>query len=103
LDLGDLVLRVKSIANSPSAKLIHVVDTDDSKATKMSRDTQTGGKAFKRKVLEEVALTLTVKRYAFDVELLTAINARGYRIIEAPALYPIMLSKVQSVKSSECS
>jgi hypothetical protein len=43
--------------------------------------------------LEEVAPTLTVKRYAFDVELLTAINARGYRIIETPALYPIMLSK----------
>jgi len=57
------------------------------------RDTQTGGKAFKRKVLEEVVPILTVKRYAFDVELLTAINARGYRIIEVPALYPVMLNK----------
>jgi len=57
------------------------------------RDTQTGGKAFKRKVLEEAVPMLTVKRYAFDVELLVAINARGYRIVEVPALYPILLSR----------
>ena len=56
------------------------------------RDTQTGGKSFKRRVLEDVAPLLTVKRYAFDVELLTAITARGYRIAEVPALYPIVLS-----------
>ena len=56
------------------------------------RDTQTGGKSFRRRVLEDVAPLLTVKRYAFDVELLTAITARGYRIAEVPALYPIVLS-----------
>jgi len=57
------------------------------------RDTQTGGKAFRREVLEDIAPLLTVKRYAFDVELLTAVTARGYRIAEAPALYPIVLSR----------
>lgn len=57
------------------------------------RDTQTGGKAFRRKLLEDIAPLLTVKRYAFDVELLTAITVRGYRITEAPALYPVVLSK----------
>jgi glycosyltransferase involved in cell wall biosynthesis len=56
-------------------------------------DTQTGCKAFRRKVLEDVLPLLTVKRYAFDVELLTATIARGYRIAEVPALYPIILKK----------
>mgnify|MGYP000448038997 CR=1 FL=1 len=46
---------------------------------------------FRREVLEEVTPMLTVKRYAFDVELLTAIMARGYRVAEVPALYPIKL------------
>ena len=55
-------------------------------------DTQTGAKAFRRKVLEDLARHLTVKRYAFDVELLTAATARGYRIIEVPALWRIKLS-----------
>ncbi len=55
-------------------------------------DTQTGAKAFKRHVLEDVAKHLTVKRYAFDVELLTAAIARGYRIVEVPALWRIRLT-----------
>lgn len=57
------------------------------------RDTQTGGKAFRRKVLEETLPLLTVKRYAFDVELLTAITAKGYKILEIPAFYPIILKR----------
>jgi len=57
------------------------------------RDTQTGGKAFRRKVLEEVFPLLTVKRYAFDVELLTAITARGYKVLEIPASHPIILNR----------
>jgi len=55
-------------------------------------DTQTGAKAFRRKVLEDVTDRLTVKRYAFDVELLTAATARGYRITEYPALWKIKLT-----------
>ncbi|MEM2936814.1 MAG: glycosyltransferase family 2 protein [Candidatus Bathyarchaeia archaeon] len=57
------------------------------------KDTQTGGKAFKRKILEEVSPLLTVRRYALDVELLAAITAKGYRIREVQALYPINLQK----------
>jgi glycosyltransferase involved in cell wall biosynthesis len=55
------------------------------------KDTQTGGKAFRRKVLEDIVPLLTVKRYAFDVELLVAITARHYRIVEVPNIYPIIL------------
>ena len=55
-------------------------------------DTQTGAKAFRREVLEDIARRLTVKRYAFDVELLTAATARGYRIAEVPALWRIKLT-----------
>jgi len=55
-------------------------------------DTQTGAKAFRREVLEDIAGCLTVKRYAFDVELLTAATARGYRIAEVPALWRIKLT-----------
>ncbi len=55
-------------------------------------DTQTGAKAFRREVLEDIARHLTVKRYAFDVELLTAATARGYKIAEVPALWRIKLT-----------
>ncbi len=54
-------------------------------------DTQTGAKAFKRQALDEVAPRLTVKRYAFDAELLTAITARGKTIVEIPAVWRIRL------------
>lgn len=56
------------------------------------RDTQTGAKAFKRYVLESVIHTLTIKRYAFDVELLLAIINSGYRIEEIPAICQIKLT-----------
>ena len=55
-------------------------------------DTQTGAKAFRRKALEDIARRLTIKRYAFDVELLTAATTRGYRIVEVPALWRIKLT-----------
>ncbi len=55
-------------------------------------DTQTGAKAFRREVLEDIARHLTVKRYALDVELLTVATARGYRITEVPALWRIKLA-----------
>ncbi len=56
------------------------------------RDTQTGAKAFKRYVLKEVIPLLSVHRYAFDLELLTAVTAKGFRVVEVPALYPIKLT-----------
>lgn len=49
------------------------------------RDTQTGIKIFKRKVLEKILPRLLVKRYAFDLEMLTVANHLGFtRIYEAP-------------------
>lgn len=49
------------------------------------RDTQVGLKIFKRKVLEDVLPRLLVKRYAFDVEILSVANYLGYNnIFEAP-------------------
>lgn len=48
-------------------------------------DTQTGLKVFKRKVLEEVLPRLVVKRWAFDLEILTVANRIGFsRIYESP-------------------
>ncbi|PJE69350.1 glycosyltransferase family 2 protein [Candidatus Shapirobacteria bacterium CG10_big_fil_rev_8_21_14_0_10_38_14] len=49
------------------------------------RDTQAGLKIFKREVLEKVLPRLLVKRFAFDVELLSVANYLGFRkIYEAP-------------------
>lgn len=49
------------------------------------RDTQAGLKIFKRKVLEKVLPRLLVKRYAFDLEILSVANHLGFsRIFEAP-------------------
>jgi len=47
-------------------------------------DTQSGMKAFRRNVLETVLPKLAMKRFAFDVELLTVANLRGFRIVEYP-------------------
>jgi len=48
-------------------------------------DTQTGLKVARRKVLEKVLPRLLVKRFAFDVELLSVANYLGFRrIYEAP-------------------
>jgi glycosyltransferase involved in cell wall biosynthesis len=47
-------------------------------------DTQTGLKAVRRKPLEKVFSRITVKRYAFDVELLTVASLHGLKIAELP-------------------
>ena len=47
-------------------------------------DTQTGLKAAHRKALEPVMEVLTVRRFAFDVELLTVANLYGLKILELP-------------------
>ena len=49
------------------------------------RDTQTGLKVARREVLEKVLPRLLVKRFAFDVELLSVANYLGFkRIYETP-------------------
>jgi glycosyltransferase involved in cell wall biosynthesis len=48
------------------------------------RDTQTGIKLFKYDVLKVCLPKVIVKRYAFDLELLLAVNKKKYKIMEAP-------------------
>ena len=49
------------------------------------RDTQTGLKAYKREVLNNVLDKLVVKRFAFDIEILSVAYRLGYkRIFDAP-------------------
>jgi glycosyltransferase involved in cell wall biosynthesis len=48
------------------------------------KDTQTGLKAFRRGVLERMAPKFVVKRYAFDLELMSACNHCGFKIVDLP-------------------
>lgn len=49
------------------------------------KDTQVGMKFYKRNVLEKVLPRLLIKRFAFDIEILSVANYLGYkRIYEAP-------------------
>jgi glycosyltransferase involved in cell wall biosynthesis len=49
------------------------------------RDTQTGLKLFRRKVLAEALPLLAIKKFAFDLELLVVARQLGYRnVCEAP-------------------
>ena len=50
------------------------------------RDTQTGLKVFRRKVLEDVLYRLLVKKFAYDVELLATAVRFGYRVFEVPVV-----------------
>lgn len=61
-------------------------------------DTQTGAKAFRRRVLEHIIDVITVKRYAFDIELLTVATSGGYKIVEVPALWHIKLTSKFKIK-----
>ncbi|HVN53841.1 MAG TPA: glycosyltransferase family 2 protein [Anaerolineaceae bacterium] len=47
-------------------------------------DTQTGIKLFRREVLDKTFPKLTIARFAFDIELLVAIQRLGYRLGEVP-------------------
>jgi dolichol-phosphate mannosyltransferase len=48
------------------------------------RDTQAGLKAMKRSAFKDIFPRLSVKRYAFDVELLTMANLYGLKVVEMP-------------------
>lgn len=47
-------------------------------------DTQTGLKLFKYRVLKDVFPLISVKQFAFDIEVLVNVYRRGYKIVEAP-------------------
>lgn len=49
-------------------------------------DTQTGIKLFRAPVIKRVIQRIRIERYAFDLELLVAINRFGYKIVEAPVI-----------------
>lgn len=48
------------------------------------RDTQTGLKVFKSRVVRDVFPRVLVKRFAFDIEVLTNAHRLGYRIVDVP-------------------
>lgn len=48
------------------------------------RDTQTGLKIFRRRVLRDVVPRLLAKRFAFDLELLANAHRLGYSMVDAP-------------------
>lgn len=48
------------------------------------QDTQTGIKLFKREAIKSVAHLVRTSGFAYDIELLAALNRRGYRIEEMP-------------------
>ncbi|MFI5422196.1 MAG: glycosyltransferase, partial [Nitrososphaerales archaeon] len=48
-------------------------------------DTQAGFKIFRRDALRKIAPLISVKHYAFDVELLTVANLLKLKIVELPA------------------
>ncbi len=51
------------------------------------KDYQCGAKLFRRKVIEKVTPLLTVKQWAFDVELLYLCKKLGFRIREWPTVW----------------
>lgn len=68
--------RVLSIAVQLATRFVFGVNVSD---------TQTGLKVFRREVLEQVLPRLVVKRWAFDLEILTVANRLGFkRIYESP-------------------
>lgn len=50
------------------------------------KDTQAGAKAFRREMLLELLPKTSVKRYAFDIELLLLAKCKGYKILTCPLI-----------------
>ena len=51
------------------------------------KDTQCGGKVFRREALKSILPHLRITNFAFDVELLYLLKKQGYRIIEVPIVW----------------
>ena len=61
------------------------------------KDTQVGLKVMKRSAVDKIFPRLSVKRYAFDVELLALANLYGLKIVELP----VKLQLASSFKSKD--
>ena len=48
------------------------------------KDTQCGGKCFKRKAIDAVLQDIKCRAYLFDVEVLYKMKRRGFKIVEVP-------------------
>lgn len=48
------------------------------------KDTQTGLKVFKAEALKSVISSIKTKGFAYDIEILVALNCHGYKILEMP-------------------
>lgn len=62
-------------------------------------DTQTGLKAFRGDLLREVAPSLQSDGFAFDLELLVALNDRGAQIVEGPVSLDYAFQTTTSLRS----
>ena len=63
-------------------------------------DTQVGAKIFKKEVLDRVMPKLLVKKFAFDVELLSVLSKYGYKVTEAPVVLTCDKNKFSTVSFS---
>ena len=49
-----------------------------------TRDTNTGLKVFNSKVIKDIVPQLVIKGYAYDIELLSMVYKKGYRVLSLP-------------------
>ena len=63
-------------------------------------DTQVGAKIFKKEALDKVMPKLLVKKFAFDVELLSVLSKYGYKVTEAPVVLTSDKNKFSTVSLS---
>lgn len=49
-------------------------------------NSQAGIKFFRKKILKDILPSLSIKRFAIDLEILVSANIKGYKIIEAPVI-----------------
>jgi glycosyltransferase involved in cell wall biosynthesis len=103
LDRGDIVIASKwhpdSVVEMPLARKImsHGFNVLVRLLTGVPlKDTQVGLKVMKKKALANIIPRLAVKRYAFDVELLTVAKLYGLKIVEMPT--QIRIEKSFSLK-----
>lgn len=63
------------------------------------KDTQVGIKLFKRETLEKILPHISIKRFAFDLEVLVLAKKYGYKVIEAPIILTYRFSSTINSKA----